>query len=286
MIESGELTATLPCSHTFHDECLQQHYDHVDNLCPYSITSAATGSNFQLCKAPFHDINGKPTPDKKQSIPAEVQQRMNDDYLQSELAHGNIDAETQRRALESFGMLRSHQEADHILQPNVIPREGKDREVKVREQLPADSPSQPAQPPIISNLDDAQQQEHRSAADAVRGLISPQELATHPRLYRKPPQTCLGLWRSACSIALNRYQAASIDRDQADMLEAVVELLRLPSQGLIRRRGGRNRGPRAVNSQLLHLIAHASSQDSRNLQVNNPDAPEPQSAEADELTSS
>jgi hypothetical protein len=68
------------------------------------------------------------------------------------------------------------------------------------------------------------------------------------------------------------------------MLEAVVELLRLPSQGLIRRRGGRNRGPRAVNSQLLHLIAHASSQESGNLQVNNPDAPEPQAAEADELT--
>jgi hypothetical protein len=41
-----------------------------------------------------------------------------------------------------------------------------------------------------------------------------------------------------------------------------------------------------ITSLLLHLSAHASSQESRNWQVNNTDAPEPQAAEADELTRS
>jgi hypothetical protein len=94
--------------------------------------------------------------------------------------------------------------------------------------------------------------------------VTPVEIANHPKLLRKVPYTNRSLFITTLRRLLGDYVRASLEKDSAAQHKCIVEILMLPGQTMIRRRGGskgRRRDTAIMHHRLLekHLPTSALS---------------------------
>ena len=89
---------------------------------------------------------------------------------------------------------------------------------------------------------------------------TPRDIATHARLRPTLPRDAWPLWRAVCRGPLLAYAIASRNDDANARFCHLVDLLKLPAQGLIRQRGGKSgRGTRQLHGSLKALLARGVS---------------------------
>ncbi len=80
--------------------------------------------------------------------------------------------------------------------------------------------------------------------------VSPLDIANHAKLLRRIPHTNRSIFIATMRKLLANYTKASMDQDPTDLHNCLVEILMLPGQTMISRRGGKK--GRQRDSAIMH----------------------------------
>ena len=97
-------------------------------------------------------------------------------------------------------------------------------------------------------------QPHSSPATDFVSLITPVDIANHPKLLRKVPYTNRSMFNSTMRRPLSDYTRASLQKDSAAQHRSIVEILSIPGQTMISRRGGKKGRQRDIAIMQHRLI--------------------------------
>ena len=97
-----------------------------------------------------------------------------------------------------------------------------------------------------------------------RDSVTPTDIANHPKLLRKIPYVNRATFNTIMRRIFSLYTQASIQKDQSAQHDLIVEILRIPGQTMVSRRGGKKGKQRDI-ALMHHRLMQRHSADSSSL---------------------